>query len=84
MSMDVQFPTEVQERLDQLASETGRPQEQFVLDAMAGYFDELADLRQTLDRRYDEAASGKVEGIPGEDVAAYFRKKSADWRAQRK
>jgi hypothetical protein len=51
---------------------------------MAGYFDELADLRQTLDRRYDEAASGKVEGIPGEDVAAYFRKKSADWRAQRK
>jgi predicted DNA-binding protein len=82
--MDVQFPPEVQERLDRLASETVRTQEQFVLDSMAGYFDELANLRQTLDRRYDEAASGKVEGISGEDVAAYFQKKSADWRAKRK
>ncbi len=84
MAMNVQFPPEMQERLDQLANETGRPQEEFVLDAMAGYFDELSDLRQTLDRRYDEVASGKVEGISGEDVPAYFRQKSADWRAQRK
>jgi predicted DNA-binding protein len=83
MAMVVQFPPELQERLDQLANETGRPPQEFVLDAMAGYFDELADLRQTLDGRYDEVVSGEVEGISGEDVAAYFQRKSADRRAQR-
>jgi predicted transcriptional regulator len=81
--MEVQFSPEVQARLDQLASETGRAPEEFVQDAMAGYFDELLALRETLNRRYDEVASGKVEGISGEDVAEYFREKSAAWRSKR-
>jgi len=49
---------------------------------MAGYFDELAELRETLDRRYDEIESGKVKALTDEDVEAHFRFKSAALRAQ--
>jgi predicted DNA-binding protein len=80
--MDVQFPPEMQERLEQLANETGRPPEEFVVDAMAGYFDEIHDLRETLDRRYDEIESGKVKLIPGEEVMARLAAKSAARRAE--
>jgi hypothetical protein len=46
-------------------------------DAVIGYFDELANARETLDRRYDDLESGRVKPIPGDEVAAYFREKSA-------
>jgi hypothetical protein len=33
---------------------------------MAGYFDELARIRQMLDGRYDDLKSGRVRPIEGE------------------
>jgi hypothetical protein len=49
----------------------------FVEDAMAGYFEEVHHLRDTLDRRYDDLKNGRVKPIPGDEVEAYFRDKSA-------
>jgi len=42
-----------------------------------GYVDELAETRQMLDSRYDDIKSGKVKLIPGDEVEAHFREKSA-------
>ena len=81
--MEVQFTPEVQARLDALATETGRAREEFVQDALAGYFDELVEVRSMLDRRYDDLKSGKVKLIPGEEVAAHLREKSITRRSQR-
>jgi len=81
--MEVQFTPEVQARLDELATETGRAREEFVQDAMAGYFDELSEVRATLDRRFDDLKSGKARLIPGEEVAARFREKSIARRSSR-
>ena len=39
-----------------------------VLGAVAGYFGELAQLRRTLDIRYDDVKSGKVKLIPVEEA----------------
>jgi hypothetical protein len=40
--------------------------------------------REMLDSRYDDLKSGKVKPIPGDEVEAYFREKSAAARrAQR-
>ncbi len=50
---------------------------------MAGYFDELAQVRETLDTRYDDIQSGKVKLIPGDEVIARLREKSAARRLQR-
>ena len=66
--MEVHFTPDIQARLDQLAADSGRAKEEFVLDAMAGYFDELAQVREMLDSRYDDLKSGKIKPIPG-DVA---------------
>lgn len=80
--MEVHFTPEIQARLDRLASETGRSKDEFVQDAMAGYFDELAQVREMLDNRYDDIKSGRVKLIPGEEVIARLRAKSAVRRSQ--
>lgn len=80
--MEVHFTPDIEARLNQLAAETGRAKDEFVQDAMTRYFDELSEVRETLDRRYD-AKSGKVKLIPGEEVEAHFAAKSAARRSQR-
>ena len=75
--MEVQFTPEIEAKLDRLAAETGCPKEEVVQDAMAGYFDELQEVRGTLDSRYDDIKSGEVKLIPGEEAIARLRAKSA-------
>ena len=75
--MEVQFEPDVQAKLDQLARESGRSAAEFVKDAVAGYVDELADTREMLNSRYDDIENGKVKLIPGDEIEAFFRAKSA-------
>ena len=79
--MEVQLTPDVQAKLDQLSGETGRMREEFVRDALAGYFDELAHVRGLLDSRYDDLKSGRVALLPGEQVVAHFTEKSAARRS---
>ena len=64
--MEVHFTPDVEAKLDARATETGRAADEFVQDALAGYFEELAQLRGMLDSRYDDIKSGKVTPINGE------------------
>jgi len=66
--MEVRFTPDVQMKLEQMARETGRPSDELVEDAVIGYFDELAQTREVLDRRYDDLESGKVKPIDGEEA----------------
>ena len=76
--MDVHLTNpDLQAKLDRWVTETGRGPDELVEDAMAGYFDELARTREMLNSRYDDLKSGRVKPIAGDDVAAYFREKSA-------
>lgn len=58
----------VEAKLEQMARETGRPSHELVEDAVVGYFDELALMREMLDRRFDDLDSGKVKPIDGEEA----------------
>jgi hypothetical protein len=49
---------------------------------MAGYFAEVQQIRETLHRRYDDLKGGNVKPIPGADVEAHFREKSAVARSK--
>ncbi len=80
--MEVQFEPALQAKLEQIARESGRAAADLVHDAVAGYVDELAETRQMLDSRYDDIKSGKVKLIPGDQVEAHFREKSAARRLQ--
>ena len=67
MGMTVHFnDPELQAKVDQWVKSTGRSAEELVVDAVAGYFDELTQVRLTLDKRYDDIKGGKVKMIPGD------------------
>lgn len=53
---------------------TGRPKDELVEDAVAGYFEDLAEMQQMLDRRYDEMESGKAVMIDGEESLTILRR----------
>ncbi len=73
--MEVHVRPEVQAKLDEIVRESGQSCDEVVEDALIGYFDGLAHLRKTLDRRYEEIASGKVKLIDGEEPwRGYLRK----------
>ena len=68
--MEVNFAPEIEKKLNDLAAQSGMSADELVQDAVAGMFDELAETREMLDRRYDEIKSGKVKLIPGDEAFA--------------
>jgi len=48
---------------------------------MAGYLQELTEVREMLDGRYDDLKSGRVKTVEGEDAFAKLRQKSKERRA---
>ena len=74
--MELPLTPDVEAKLDQLSCETGRKREDFVRDALAGYFAELAQVRGMLDCRYDDLKSGRVASLSGKQVVAHFSRKS--------
>lgn len=78
--MVVRLKPETESRLQELSATTGRPAEDLVEDAMAGYFAELAQLRSTIDSRYDDIKSGRVKPIDGEEAFRKLRAKSDERR----
>jgi hypothetical protein len=79
--MEVNFAPDLQARIDQLVTETGQAPEKLLEDAMAGYVAELVETREMLDSRYGDLKSGRVKPIPGDEVIARMRAKSAARRA---
>ena len=81
MGMQVHFSDpEIQAKVEQWATETGRPADELIEGVMASYFDELAQVRKTLDGRYDDVKSGKIKLIDGEEAFERLRAKSEAWR----
>ena len=65
MGMQLHFSNpELQTKVELWVSETGRPVEELVEDAMAGYFDELVHVRQTLDTKYCNCRRTVPEMLP--------------------
>ncbi len=74
-AMEVHFAPELQAKLDQLVRETGRPVEELIEDAFAGYAPELAQTREMLDSRYDDLKSGQVKPTAKRSLRAFANEK---------
>jgi hypothetical protein len=61
-------------KLADLSATTGRGADELVQDALAGYLEELALLRDTLDTRYDDLTSGRVQPIDGDEALARLQR----------
>lgn len=73
--MDVRLSPDLEAEVDRWATETGRPADELVEDAVAGYLEELARLRGMLDGRYDDLKSGRVPAIGGAEALARLKEK---------
>jgi predicted DNA-binding protein len=73
--MEVRLKPETQSRLNELVSRSGRPADELVEDAMAGYLTEVAEARNILDSRYDEIKSGRVKPLDGESFFEGLRQR---------
>ena len=55
--MEVQLNADIEKKLNDLATESGRGKNELVQDALAGYLDELTQTRDMLSSRYDDLES---------------------------
>jgi hypothetical protein len=74
--MEIHFTPDVEKKLNDLAAESGRGTDDLLLDALAGYFDELVETRDMLNSRYDDLKNGKVKPIDGEEAFARLKAKT--------
>jgi predicted DNA-binding protein len=81
--MVVNLKPETESRLKQLSASTGRPADELVEDAMAGYLAELSEIRGTLDGRYDDIKSGRVKPVDGEAFFERLCQREAELLKQR-
>ena len=73
--MDVHFEKpDLEARIENWVAETGRTREEFIEDAFAGYFEELARVREMLDSRYDDLKNGRIRPIDGDRFFAELRR----------
>ena len=79
--MELQVSPETAKKLNDLAASSGRAAEDIVEDALAGYLQEIASVRQTLESRYDDLKSGRVTPIDGEEAFRRLRDKSEHRRS---
>lgn len=78
--MEVYLTSDLEEKLARLAATTGRATDELVQDVIAGYFDELTRVQETLDGRYDDLKTGRVQLIGGDEASASLREKSEQRR----
>jgi hypothetical protein len=74
--MEVHFTPELEKKLADVAAQSGRGADELVQDVVAGYLEELVDVRETLDRRYDDLKSGRVRPMDGDEAFRMIRKRS--------
>ena len=80
--MEVHLRPETESRIQELSAKTGRAPDDLVEDAMAGYLQELTQVREMLDNRYDDLKNGRVKPVDGEEAFATLRRKSKERRAR--
>jgi hypothetical protein len=84
--MEVHVTGELEAKLTHSAAMRRLNPDELVHEALTHYFEdeagpaELAQTREMLNSRYDDLKSGRVKPIPGDEVEAYFREKSAATR----
>jgi predicted transcriptional regulator len=80
--MEVHVTPELAKKLNDLAATTGRRPDELVQDALAGYLEELASLRDTLEDRYDDLQTGRVQPVDAQDAFTRLREQSENRRSR--
>ena len=82
--MEVRLNPTLQAKMDEWVEQTGRPADELAEDAIAGYFEEVAQMSATVNSRHDDIKSGRVKLIDGEEAFARLRTMGEARRAKTK
>ena len=74
--MEVHLTPDLEEKLHELASQTGRRADELAQDAIAGFVDAVGEVRDMLNSRYDDLKSGRVQPVDGEEALRRLRQRS--------
>lgn len=80
--MEVLLTPEIQATFDEISRQSGRPASELANDAIASYCQDRLEVRQLLDSRYEDIASGRVKPISGEEAFRLLREKSEARRSK--
>ena len=80
--MSIRITPEHEARINELARQTGRDNTEVLGEVIDSYFEELARINATLDRRYDEIKSGKVKTVSGDEALERLQRRSEERRAR--
>ena len=62
--MEVHFNPDLEKKLEALAAQSGREADELVQDVVAGYFDELAEVRSHIEEGFSQAERGElIDGV---------------------
>ena len=75
--MELQLEPVLAAKVEKWSAETGRPAGDLIEDAIAGYFNEVGELRSMFDRRYDDLACGKVQPVDGAEACRLLKERAA-------
>ena len=78
--MEVHLTPDLEKKLHELASQTGRGADELAQDAIAGFVDAVGEVRGMLNRRYDDLKSGRVRSIDGDEAVRRLRQRSESRR----
>lgn len=81
--MEIHLTPETEKKLKDLARQSGRATDELAEDAMGSYVDELLQVRETLNSRYDGLKSGRVKPIDGDEAFARLKAKTEAQRNRR-
>ena len=79
--MEVHFTSDLEKKLQALAAQSGREAEALVQDAVAGYVDELADMRAHIEEGFLQAERGEL--IDGAQARREIQARKDTWHQDR-
>jgi len=78
--MEVNLNPDTEKKLRDFAAHTGRPTDELVEDAVAGYFDDVLEVRRHIDEGYSQAERGEL--IDGDQARHEIQGMKGTWRQE--
>ena len=82
-NMSLEIKPDQEAKIAALAAKTGRDKAEVLEEVIDSYFDELADVREMLDKRYDRFKAGQVKELTPEQLREDIERRKREFLRQR-
>ena len=81
--MSLEIKPNQEAKIAALAAKTGRDKAEILEEVIDSYFDELTEIREMLDRRYDDFKSGRAKELTPEQLREDIERRKREFSQQR-